>query len=233
MPRARAFSSARWIAGCALAECLGIGTAGAVAVLFERMFGAPQTWAGRAAVLGAMALAGAVEGSALGFAQWRELRWRVPTLQVRAWLGVTVAAAVIGWGAGMSGPVLAGAGDGSASGSAAAASAASAEPPLAVILLMSAGVGVAAGLFFGGAQWLVLRRHVAREQARRWVVINAAAWAPAMAAIFAGASIPSAQWSLQAIVASGAAGGLVGGTLLGVVTLPVASRLGEGGARGD
>jgi NAD(P)-dependent dehydrogenase (short-subunit alcohol dehydrogenase family) len=197
----------RWVVACAAAELIGIGAAAAMALAVRSAIGAPATTGARLAVLVAMACAGAIEGGALGWLQWRVLRLRLPRLRAGEWVGVTVAIAVIGWIAGMSAAL---------SGGDAGSGPAGSEPSLALVLLMSGAAGGAAGALFGAGQWLVLRRHA--RHAGRWVAIHVPGWAAAMAAIFLGASLPSASWPPWAIAASGAVAGLVGGALLGAIT---------------
>ncbi len=195
-----------------MAELIGIGAAAATAVALGAALGEPSTTAARLVVLVAMALAGAIEGSALGWLQWRVLRRRLPRLRAGEWVGVTVAVAVLGWLAGMSAALFGGGGG-----------AGGPEPGVASVLLMAAATGGVAGAIFGTAQWLVLRHHA--PAAGRWVAIHVPGWAAAMAAIFLGASLPAASWPAWAIGASGAAGGLAGGALLGAITGLVARSL--------
>jgi hypothetical protein len=209
----------RWIAACAAAELIGIGAAAGIAVAIGAVVGEPHTTASRLVVLAAMTAAGAIEGAALGWLEWRMLRRRLPLLRAGAWVGTTVAIAVIGWVVGMSASLFRGGGDG----------AVAVEPGLARVLVMAAVMGGAAGAVFGGAQWLVLRRYA--PHAGRWIAIHVPAWAAAMAAIFLGASVPESGWPAWAVGASGAAGGLCGGLLLGAITGLVARTLEPWGDR--
>jgi hypothetical protein len=203
----------RWISACAIAEAIGIGVAGLVAIVLAAALGAPETAAERGLVLGAMVAAGSIEGLALGALQWSVLRERLPGIRFRAWVGATVAVAALGWLIGMAGPTFA----------ADDAGATADEPTAFVVIVVAALIGAAAGAVFGGAQWLVLRRHAPR--AWRWVAINVPAWAVAMAAIFAGATAPAPGWPAWAIAGSAVAGGLGGGAALGAITGVVARTL--------
>jgi NAD(P)-dependent dehydrogenase (short-subunit alcohol dehydrogenase family) len=202
----------RWIAACAAGELVGIGVATAAALMFGAWVGEPRSLAARLGALATFAGVGVIEGGALAWLQWRVLHGRLPRLRAGEWIGTTVAVAVIGWMAGMT-PSLFGS----------HSPAASEEPGLAAVLLLAALAGAGAGLCFGAAQWFVLRRHA--ERAQHWIWIHVPAWALAMAAIFLGASVPSAGWSWRSIALSGVAGGAGGGLLLGVVTGTVARRL--------
>jgi NAD(P)-dependent dehydrogenase (short-subunit alcohol dehydrogenase family) len=202
----------RWIFACALAETIGIGAVGLIALALAAGVGEPSTLGGRVVLLAGFGAAGAIEGLALGLLQWRVLRGILPRLRRGEWVGITVAVAVIGWLAGMAGPVLS-----------PPAAGAAAEPALLTILLMAAALGAGAGAVFGAAQWLVLRRHAPR--AWRWIAIHVPGWALAMAAIFLGTSVPTPSWPAWAIAIAGAAGGALGGALLGAVTGLVVRRL--------
>jgi hypothetical protein len=72
------------------------------------------------------------------------------------------------------------------------------------------------GTVLGAAQASVLRTHVRHPW--RWVGASAAAWAPAMAVIFLGATAPGADWSGPLVAALGAVTGLLAGSVLGLVT---------------
>ena len=72
------------------------------------------------------------------------------------------------------------------------------------------------GALLGAAQAWSLRGAVPHPW--RWVAANAAAWAPAMAVIFLGASTPGADWPLSAVVGIALVTGAAAGAVLGVVT---------------
>jgi hypothetical protein len=201
----------RWVLACAVAELVGIGAAAAVAVTLQQVMGHPGTALQRWAALAALAGAGAIEGGALGWLQWRLLRQRLPHLRKGEWVGVTVAVAVLGWVAGMAGPLFGARAGGGA------------EPGVGLVMALAAALGAGAGVCFGAAQWLVLRNHAQRSA--RWIAIHVPGWAAAMSVIFLGASLPDAGWAPVAILAAGMGGGLAGGTLLGAITSGVASGL--------
>jgi NAD(P)-dependent dehydrogenase (short-subunit alcohol dehydrogenase family) len=203
-----------WIAACATGELVGIGVAAGAGLAINTLIGEPQSPASRLVTLVTFAAVGAVEGTALAGFQWRVLRTRLPRLRAGEWVGVTVAIAVAGWVAGMT-PSLFTNQD--------ATTTAPREPALGAVLLMAAIAGAGAGLCFGAAQGFVLRRHA--ERAGRWIWIHVPAWALAMAAIFLGASLPTADWSAWSIGLTGATGGVLGGLFLGAVTGLVAREL--------
>lgn len=207
----------RWVTACAAGELVGIGTATGTALAANAWLGEPGSTLARFAMLATFAVVGVVEGGVLAFLQWRVLRARLPRLRPGEWIAPTVAVAVTGWVVGMT-PSLFLAGRPESS-----SSVAPVDPPIVVVLLLAGLAGAVAGLCFGTAQWFVLRRHA--ERAHLWIWIHAPAWALAMAAIFLGATVPSAEWPAWAIGVSGVGGGILGGLLLGAVTGPIAQRL--------
>lgn len=197
-----------WTLSCALGEFIGIGLAGIVVTVIIAGMGEPQTPLQAWGTYGAMVAVGAVEGSAIGFFQWRVLRQLFSTMTARAWVGATLAVAVLGWAVGMLPSTL--------TAGAPQTEAVSAEPALWLIVLMSAGMGAGAGLVFGFAQWLVLRRHAAHSA--HWMLSNMGGWAVAMAWIFLAASWPDSSTPKAIVVLGGLVGGALGGLSIGAVT---------------
>lgn len=187
----------RWVAACVLAETVGMAASAAAARGGEGL-DAP-------AALGLVVAGGLVEGTALGLAQSWVLAGRLPRLRRRTWTGLTVLVAGVGWAAASAGPVLSG-DDGGAS------------PPLALVLLGGAGIGLVMGPVLGGAQALAMRR--AARAPGRWVLANLLAWPPVMVVIFLGASSPPESWSTASVALLGAVTGAVAGSVLGLVTRP-------------
>lgn len=165
---------------------------------------AARTADGMPAVTGLAVLVagGLIEGTALGVAQSTVLASRLGAARRRAWVLVTVLVAGVGWAAG-SAPATLGGSDG-------------ASPPLGLIVLGAAGLGLGMGALLGLAQAAVLRRQVRHPW--RWVPANALGWAVAMAVIFTGASTAGASWPLVAVVGYGALTGAIAGAGLGAVT---------------
>ena len=203
----------RWIVACTAGELVGIGVATSAALAINALIGEPRSLGSRLLTLATFAAVGAVEGTALAGFQWRVLRTRLPRLRAAEWIGVTVVLAVAGWIVGMTPSLF----------MSHEPTAAQEEPGLMLVLLLAAMAGAAAGVCFGAAQWFILRRHA--ERAARWIWIHAPAWALAMTAIFLGASLPMAEWSVWSIALTGVAGGVLGGVLLGAVTGIVARDL--------
>lgn len=194
----------RWIAACAVAETLGMTAAAAAARAADTVDGRPEWWATTATALAIVVAGGLVEGLALGWAQSGQLRRRLPDLRRTRYVLVTVLVAGLGW-AGASAPAVLAPDGGSG-----------AAPPLPLVLLGAAGIGLVMGPVLGAAQGLALRGAAARPM--RWVVANTCAWPPAMVVIFLGATSPGATWPTWGVVALGAVTGAAAGTVLGLVT---------------
>lgn len=201
--RPSGLSPARWTGLCALAELIGMTAAAAAAATSQSVIGMPVTGGEAAAALSLVVAGGLVEGVALGTLQSAGLRRLLPRLDRRRWLLVTTAVAGLGWAAGSARSVLSDRGD-------------AASPPLLFMLTGALALGAVMGALLGAVQARGLRGLVRHPQ--RWVVANAAAWAPAMAIIFAGAGMPGRDWPTVAVLAVGAVTGSAAGAVLGLVT---------------
>ena len=166
-----------------------------------------------------MVLAGALEGMSIGLFQWRVLRRVFPTLTARAWLIPTISVAAGGWFIGMLPQMFFEGGEGTQT---------TPEPSPQVVMIFATVFGGIAGIVFGAAQCFVLRRHV--SAATVWIWTNAIGWALAMAVIYLGASLPTAEWTLGAVVLTGALTGIVAGLTIGAVTGAGLVRLHRGGS---
>ncbi|GAB3768563.1 hypothetical protein FB382_002693 [Nocardioides ginsengisegetis] len=188
-----------WVALCASAEAVGM-TAAAGA---SRAGGLGSDWL----ALGVVVLGGLVEGVALGSAQaWGLGRW-LSSLQRGRYVLATVLVAGLGW-AGASAPAVLSGDTGDGGGS---------SPPLPLVLLGAAGLGLVMGPVLGSAQAVALRG--AASHPWRWVGANTVAWPPAMCLIFLGASVPGAGWPMAGLLVDGLVTGAVAGAVLGLVTV--------------
>jgi hypothetical protein len=172
----------RWIAANGWSESAGLGTTFVVGIglapYLDQRLGTAAIVAG---ALMAVGLGTVLEGVVVGIAQERVLRTRLRTLRRWLWTLATAAGAGLAWMLGMvPSTIMALAGERDPA-------ATPAEPGLVVQLGLAVMLGVVAGPILGGAQWIVLRRHVGR--ARRWLWANALAWAAGMPLIFAGMNI--------------------------------------------
>jgi hypothetical protein len=193
----------RWVVLCAIAETIGMTAAASATLLAEAQFPAPRSGASSLLVLLLIVSGGLVEGIALGVFQSNGLiRW-LPSLSRRRWIIATTLVAGIGWAAASAPAQFASAEE-------------SAAPPMALVIAGGALLGAFMGAVLGAAQAGGLRGRVPHPW--RWIWVSALAWAPAMAAIFAGATIPDAQWSVFAILPLAAVTGAAAGAVLGVVS---------------
>lgn len=164
----------RWVAANAVAELVGLGSSMLLWGLFifreESRLGV--VWAALLVVLGSTAL----EGTAVGVAQWAVLRARLPRLPLSHWWLATAVGAAVAWTAGMIPSTL-------MSLESAESTSAAAPPSDAMMLVLAAAMGFVLGVVLAWPQWWVLRRHVAR--AGWWLPANMLAWAGGMAVIFA------------------------------------------------
>lgn len=90
----------RWTLNCAAGEILGIAVAAGLAGGVLMRLGEPQSWVERVGFLLLMLGAGALEGYAVGWFQWRVLRERFAVPKAD-WIGATVSVAVLSWLLGM------------------------------------------------------------------------------------------------------------------------------------
>ncbi|GEO07107.1 hypothetical protein AAE02nite_47710 [Adhaeribacter aerolatus] len=202
----------KWILACALGELLGIGAAGAIAFAVNHTLGEPVTLPQKLTVLGCMLAAGAVEGSLLGYMQWRVLQERIPRLPALEWMGWTVAVAVLGWFLGMLPSLffLEGTADNSPQSPAVAL-----ENPL-VLSSIAVGMGLLVGALFGLFQWFSLRKYI--PAAGKWILANALGWGLGLGWIYLAASWPDENTSLPLIIISGILGGILAGLSVGLIT---------------
>jgi hypothetical protein len=148
-------------------------------------------------------LVGAIEGSAVGLAQWLALRDVLPGIARREWLAATVAGAICAWAAGM------------LIGTQLGHDVDIPQTPLA-LLAVALTIGAIAGALLSGFQWLVLRQAVVN--AGWWVPSHAGAWAFGMLVAFAGTNVIDDNTPVPVVALVGAATGLVMGALVAAVT---------------
>jgi hypothetical protein len=201
----------RWTFNCAFGELIGIALAGAIAFSVNFAVGEPQTFFPKLLVLLAAMISGLVEGSLLGFFQWRVLKERFPRLPRREWIFYTVAIAVLGWFLGMLPSLF--------------------FIPQEVAPLEPAGVdidnpylfaglsiavGLVLGALFGLFQWFSFRKYA--QKAARWIIANALGWGIGIGWIYLAASLPDENTSLLLNVGLGLMGGALAGLSVGAVT---------------
>jgi hypothetical protein len=155
---------------------------------------------GQSASMVLLVLAGVGEGSVLGWAQSRMLRRELPALRTGDWVRATAAGAGVAWSIGMLPSTF-------------SQQFFQLWPPMLVAVGILAGVLLLATI--GVAQWLVLRRHIARSGS--WVLANALAWIAGLAVVFTVIAVaPPDAPVLMAVF--GVAGGLGMGLTVALVT---------------
>ncbi|MDJ1006838.1 MAG: hypothetical protein QNJ13_03355 [Paracoccaceae bacterium] len=183
----------RWVLSCTTGEALGVALVAVAFAAGDR---------GLVSAAPAVLTAGVWQGLALGTAQGLFLRRFGVSLP--GWIAATVSAAVLGYALAL----LGGAGEGNGVPDHGGA-------PLAVVLGSAMLLGAVLGGVTGFAQALVARRHIVLGA---WVLRNVYGWAIAMAAIFGGSALASADMSLPAIALLGAVTGALAGAAVGLVT---------------
>jgi hypothetical protein len=213
----------RWVVANALGELLGLGTVAAIGFLVFQRAGEPAGIGQALAFAIVFILLGAFEGAVIGLAQRQVLRTLLPP--VRGWVFATVVGAVAAWALGMAPSTIATLAQQSPA-------APQVEPPLALVLLLAAGLGALAGPLLAAFQWRSLRKVLPRK-AWLWLPANAAAWALGMPVIFLGAQSNEITSSAAAIAALTALSILVAGALVGAVHGRVLLALVQGEATGN
>lgn len=190
-----------WTLATTLGEVLGFTFVAVVAVWAFTLY--PMF------TMSVMVLAGAVEGALLGAAQSVVLGREYLGFHRPAWVAATSLGAAAAWFIGML--------------------PSSFHPlwrgwPLAVTVPLGVVLGFALLVSIPLAQWMVLRRHVAR--ARTWVPVNAAAWLVGLGVLMA---ITTPLWregqSAVTVVLIGALGGLAMALTVGLLTGAWLARL--------
>jgi len=201
----------RWTLATGLGELFGFGLAMGLGGLVYLLMGGPVETVPAWALLGGAVLAGVIEGSVLGTAQWLVLRRYLPDLAPGPWIAATAGGAVLAYAAGMSiGTALGESID---------------LTGVPVVILALCGILYVAGLgaLLGVTQWWVLRRYVAH--AGWWVPANAGAWILGLAVGFAGPSLIEDWNATGVVIAMGATTGVLMGALVGAITGGVLVRL--------
>lgn len=203
--RANARWYQRWILANAVAELVGLGLVAVAGYAVYAIAGPHAIEAAPLAFAALMVGFGAIEGFVVGVAQRSVLLSRLPGLA--GWTRASVVGATAAWALGVTPSLLLDAEP--------AGGAAHGELPLALTLLLAAGLGAVAGPVLAAAQWLSLRKRVGGI-AWRWLPANALAWALAMPVVFAAVELAQAlgPWLAAPVVALGL---LIAGALAGAV----------------
>jgi hypothetical protein len=169
-----------WIWANAWAELLGLGATFSLGYGIFASLEEPQTLLAILGFVLLMTATGIIEGTVVGWFQWRVLRRLFAEISLRAWWAATLLGALTAWFLGSLPSSLMGMGSEEAG-------MAPIEPPLVLILLLACGMGLILGVILALPQWRVLRKHAARAWV--WLPANCLAWGLGMALIFAGIDI--------------------------------------------
>lgn len=184
----------RWVTWTTVGEVLGFTVPALAGAL-------TASWAGQWAVL-VLVGAGAVEGTALGWAQARALLPVLPALRTRRFVLGTAVAAAFAYLLGMLPSAL---------------GERLTELPVTVLVLGGLVAGLLLLASIGTAQWLELRHHLPRSGS--WVVVTGCAWTLGLVA-FSAVAMPLWQegQSLPVLVAIGVLGAVVMASTVALVT---------------
>lgn len=197
----------KWTLYCGVGEFLGIATAAAIAVLFNRLINYPQNISEITLLYLAATISGIVEGGITGSLQAKILSPAL-SVSVKKWVMLTTAVAVLGWLGGTTPSIIV------------AKISSTADTPIDLTFsqmsFYALAMGLIAGVLFGLFQWFELKNHV--NAAWRWIAANAVGWALAMVVIFWGATTPDANTPAIVIIAIGALVGILAGLIVGAAT---------------
>jgi hypothetical protein len=200
-----------WTLYCAVGELLGIGAAGTIAFGVNSLVGDPQTLSMKLVVLTAMLVAGAIEGSLLGYLQWRVLVLKFHAIPLKEWLLCTVSIAVLGWFLGMLPSLFF-----APSSSSPQAQSLDFDTNPLVFIVLTIVLGLVLGALFGLFQWFSLRKYT--PDAYKWIIANALGWGAGLGWIYVFASLPSETSPLLVNIIMGVLGGLLAGLSVGAIT---------------
>lgn len=166
-----------WVWANAWAELLGLGATFLLGYGLFNTLGEPQTLFAVLGFILLMTSTGIIEGSVVGWFQWKVLHMRFEQIVLKQWWLATLLGALAAWFLGSLPSSLMNLGPDEAGTTVI-------EPPLGLMLLFAAGMGIVLGVILALPQWRVLVRHV--NKAWIWLPANSLAWGVGMALIFAG-----------------------------------------------
>jgi len=201
-----------WVWANAWAELLGLGATFVLGYGIFVYLPEPNSPVSVLVFVLAMTATGVVEGSVVGWFQWRVIRTKFRNIQFRDWWRATLIGALVAWFLGSLPSSL-------MSMSSDAAAAAPVEPALGLVLLLACGMGLILGVVLALPQWWVLRGSAVR--AWTWLPANSAAWGLGMPLIFVGIDVAQRTQNVVALAllaftlfATGAVVGVVHGSFL-------------------
>jgi len=162
---------------------------------------------------------GAIEATVVGLAQWWAMHPWLPMIARRSWWFATLIGALLAYVLGYLPSTVMSLGE-----QASQSPAPAVEPAQWIVLLLAAGLGAVGGAVLSFAQWLTMRKKVAR--ASLWIPANMLAWMVGMPIIFLG--VDTAQkldgflWMLLFIAGMLLVTGLVVGAIHGTFLVRIA-----------
>ncbi|MBY5161192.1 hypothetical protein [Salsipaludibacter albus] len=190
-----------WVVALSVGEAIGF-VPPALAGATLATAGVADSWL----VVG-LTVAGVVEGVAIGVFGARVLARHLPDVDRVDWVVATALAAGLAWFLGMGGSAVLGAADDHA----------------ALVLVAVVPAWFAGLLAMGYAQWLVLRRVVAR--ASRWIWVSAGAWLVGVAIPVTALSVVPNDWPAAGHLAVGVVSAVAMGATVAVLTGATLVRL--------
>jgi hypothetical protein len=169
----------RWVAANGLGEMLGLGLTFAVGASIISNLGDQQNVTAILVAFLVAVASGAIEATIVGLAQWWAMYPWFPMISCRAWWFSTLVGALLAYVMGYMPSTLMSLGEQTTQSQAAVA-----EPAQWIVLLLAAGLGAVGGAVLSFAQWLTMRKKVAR--ASLWIPANMLAWMVGMPIIFWG-----------------------------------------------
>jgi hypothetical protein len=193
----------QWVLATVIAQIISLGVLIAAHTILQ-LTASPNLY-------GILLLAGVLQGSILGLAQWLVLRRYIRN--VGGWLIATIVGALLAWGVGSLvdvlmtlfialSPKVAGA---------------KTIALLEGVFLLGAGVGT----IIGFTQWIVLERHI--RQSFLWIFANTFAWAFGLVIAFISVGMTQlnrfSRETIIAWIATGTAMGIVIGSITGITLI--------------
>jgi hypothetical protein len=169
----------RWVAANGLGEMFGLGLTLAIGAVVITNLDDQQSGAAILISFLVAVASGVIEATLVGLAQWWAMHPWFPMIQRTSWWLATLIGALLAYGMGYLPSTLMSLGEQTTQSQASVA-----EPAQWIVLLLAAGLGAAGGAVLSFAQWLTMRKKVAR--APLWIPANMLAWLVGMPIIFWG-----------------------------------------------
>ncbi|OGN96991.1 MAG: hypothetical protein A2Z71_07435 [Chloroflexi bacterium RBG_13_50_21] len=172
----------RWVGANGIGEMLGLGLTLAIGAIVITSLSDQQNSTTILVTFLVAVASGAIEATIVGLAQWWAMHPWFPMIQRTAWWFATLIGALVAYVLGYLPSTLMSLGEQTTQ-----SQAPSAEPAQWVVLILAAGLGIVGGAVLSFAQWIVMRKKVAR--ASLWMPANMLAWMVGMPIIFLGIDV--------------------------------------------